>query len=255
MQFLDWFKTPMLHWGIYELTRQQAAELEQRLKTRRTPAARFAGEDTLANHDRFMTRIRPCRDDDPESIVAIINTAAEAYRGVIPADRWHEPYMPRAEFDREIAAGVVFYGYEADGKLAGVMGLQSVGDVNLIRHAYVLPGRQRRGIGGALLEHLRQMSTRRILVGTWEAAHWAVSFYRLHGFELVAPTRKTLLLKTYWSVPDRQIEVSAVLASPHWMKLRSPGCEHCSGCCDKPKIGAGNVSFKSNDSHSTLGKL
>lgn len=126
MQFLDWFKTPMLHWGIYELTRQQAAELEQRLKTRRTPAARFAGEDTLANHDRFMTRIRPCRDDDPESIVAIINTAAEAYRGVIPADRWHEPYMPQDEFDREIAAGVVFWCYEADGKLAGVMGLQSV---------------------------------------------------------------------------------------------------------------------------------
>ena len=144
MQFLDWFKTPMLHWGIYELTRQQAAELEQRLKTRRTPAARFAGEDTLANHDRFMTRIRPCRDDDPESIVAIINTAAEAYRGVIPADRWHEPYMPQDEFDREIAAGVVFWSYEEDGKLAGWMGLQSVSDVNLIRHAYVLPGRQRR---------------------------------------------------------------------------------------------------------------
>ena len=144
----------------------------------------------------------------------IINTAAEAYRGVIPVDRWHEPYMPQDEFDREIAAGVAFWGYEEDGRLVGVMGLQSVGDVDLIRHAYVLPGRQRRGIGGALLEHLRQTSTRRILVGTWEAASWAISFYRLHDFELVAPAHKTLLLKTYWNVPDRQIEVSVVLSSP-----------------------------------------
>jgi len=161
-----------------------------------------------------MTSIRTCRDDDREAILKIINSAAEAYRGVIPADRWHEPYMPQDEFDREITAGVVFWGYEEDSRLAGVMGLQSVRDVNLIRRAYVLPGRQRCGIGGALLEHLRQMSTRRILVGTWEAARWAISFYRLHGFELVAPARKTLLLKTYWNVPDRQIEVSVVLASP-----------------------------------------
>src|SRR5215471_10755618 len=121
--------------------------------------------------------------------------------------------MPQDEFDREIAAGVMFWGYEEDGRLTGVMGLQSVRDVNLIRHAYILPGHQRRGIGGALLEHLRQMNPRRILVGTWEAAHWAISFYRLHGFELVATARKTLLLKTYWDVPDRQIEVSVVLAS------------------------------------------
>ena len=121
--------------------------------------------------------------------------------------------MPQDEFDREIAAGVMFWGYEEDGRLTGVMGLQSVRDVNLIRHAYILPGHQRRGIGGALLEHLRQMNPRRILVGTWEAAHWAISFYRLHGFELVATARKTLLLKTCWDVPDRQIEVSVVLAS------------------------------------------
>ena len=161
-----------------------------------------------------MTSIRPCGDDDREAIVAIINAAAEAYRGVIPADRWHEPYMPRDELDREIAAGVVFWGHEENARLTGVMGLQSVGDVNLIRHAYVLPDRQRRGIGGALLEHLRQTSTRHILIGTWKAAHWAISFYRLHGFELVAPARKTLLLKTYWNVPDRQIEVSVVLANP-----------------------------------------
>jgi GNAT superfamily N-acetyltransferase len=161
-----------------------------------------------------MTNIRPVRDDDREAILAIINTAAEAYRGVIPADRWHEPYMPQDEFDREIAAGVMFWGYEEDGRLAGVMGLQSVRDVDLIRHAHVLPGRQRRGIGGAILEHLRQLSTRRILVGTWEAAHWAIRFYRRHGFELVAPGCKTVLLKIYWDVPDRQMEVSVVLASP-----------------------------------------
>ena len=161
-----------------------------------------------------MTNIRPCLDDDRAAILAIVNAAAEAYREVIPADRWHEPYMPRDELDREIAAGVVFWGYEADGRLAGVMGLQSVQDVDLIRHAYVLPSSQRRGIGGALLGHLRQLSTRRILVGTWEAADWAVRFYRRHGFELVAPARKTLLLKTYWNVPDRQIEASVVLANP-----------------------------------------
>ena len=98
--------------------------------------------------------------------------------------------------------------------LVGVMGLQSVRDVDLIRHAYVLPGNQRRGMGGALLGHLRRMSTRRMLVGTWAAADWAIRFYRRHGFELVSPARKTALLKTYWSVPDRQIEASLVLANP-----------------------------------------
>jgi GNAT superfamily N-acetyltransferase len=161
-----------------------------------------------------MTSIRPCRDDDRAAILAIVNAAAEAYRDVIPADRWHEPYMPWDELASEIAAGVAFWGYEEDGRLAGVMGFQSVRDVELIRHAYVLPSSQRRGIGGALLGHLRQLSTRRILVGTWEAADWAIRFYQRHGFELVAPARKAVLLKAYWNVPDRQIEVSVVLASP-----------------------------------------
>jgi GNAT superfamily N-acetyltransferase len=158
--------------------------------------------------------IRSSGDGDRTAILAIINAAAEAYRGVIPVDRWHEPYMPRDELDREIDAGVVFWGYEENGSLAGVMGIQSVRDVDLIRHAYVLPGSQRRGIGGALLRHLRQSSTRRILIGTWEAADWAIRFYIRHGFELVAPARKTVFLKTYWDVPDRQIEVSVVLANP-----------------------------------------
>jgi GNAT superfamily N-acetyltransferase len=158
--------------------------------------------------------IRPCRDGDHIAILATMNAAVEAYRGVIPADRWHEPYMLRDELDSEIDAGVVFWGYEENGSLAGVMGIQSVRDVDLIRHAYVLPGSQRRGIGGALLGHLRQFSTRRILIGTWEAADWAIRFYRRHGFELVAPRHKAVLLKTYWDVPDRQMEVSVVLASP-----------------------------------------
>ena len=161
-----------------------------------------------------MADIRRCRDDQRGEILAVINSAAEAYRGVIPADRWHEPYMPRAELDREVAAGVVFWGCEEEGALAGVMGLQAVRDVSLIRHAYVMPGRQRHGIGGALLGHLQRLTLHRLLVGTWSAAHWAISFYQRHGFELVTPERKTMLLKSYWSIPDRQIETSVVLAHP-----------------------------------------
>jgi GNAT superfamily N-acetyltransferase len=165
-----------------------------------------------------MASIRPCADSDRSAILAIINSAAEAYRGVIPADRWHEPYMSQDELDRELAAGVVFWGYEADEGLVGVMGLQPVRDVDLIRHAYVLPGDQRRGLGGALLGQLRQLTTRRMLVGTWESADWAIRFYQRHSFELVTPARKTVLLKTYWNIPDRQIETSVVLASPPFDK-------------------------------------
>jgi GNAT superfamily N-acetyltransferase len=160
-----------------------------------------------------MSDVRRCRDDERAAILAIINGAAEAYRGVIPADQWHEPYMPSAELDSEIAAGVVFWGNEEDGVLVGVMGLQSVRDVDLIRHAYVLPGSQRRGVGGALLGRLRLLNTRRMLVGTWAAADWAIRFYQRHSFELVSPARKTVLLKTYWRVSDRQIETSVVLAN------------------------------------------
>lgn len=161
-----------------------------------------------------MSSIRPCRDDERAAILAIVNAAAEAYRRVIPADRWHEPYMPLRELDDEIAAGVAFWGYEADGALVGIMGIQSVRDVDLIRHAYVSPGSQRHGVGGALLEHLARSTTRRMLVGTWAAADWAIRFYRRHGFELVSPERKTALLQTYWTIPDRQIESSVVLANP-----------------------------------------
>ena len=161
-----------------------------------------------------MGDIRPCRDDERPAILAIVNAAAEAYRGVIPADRWHEPYMGGGELDGEIAAGVAFWGYEADRELIGVMGIQPVGDVDLVRHAYVMPGRQRGGVGGALLAHVRKLSDRPMLVGTWAAAAWAIRFYERHGFELVSPERKTALLQTYWSIPERQIETSVVLADP-----------------------------------------
>lgn len=161
-----------------------------------------------------MGSVRPCRDDERAAILAIVNAAAEAYRGVIPADRWHEPYMPLRELDGEIAAGVAFWGYEADGALVGIMGIQPVRDFDLIRHAYVSPGSQRHGVGAALLEHLARSTTRRMLVGTWAAADWAIRFYRRHGFEVVSPERKAALLKTYWTIPDRQIETSVVLAKP-----------------------------------------
>jgi GNAT superfamily N-acetyltransferase len=161
-----------------------------------------------------MTHVRPCRDDERTTILAIVNAAAGAYRGVIPADRWREPYMPLRELEGELAAGVAFWGYEADGALVGVMGIQRVGDVDLIRHAYVSPGSQRRGVGSELLENLPRATTRRTLVGTWAAADWAIRFYRRHGFELVSPECKSALLKAYWTIPDRQIEVSVVLAKP-----------------------------------------
>jgi GNAT superfamily N-acetyltransferase len=161
-----------------------------------------------------MSRIRPCRDDERTAILTIINAAAGAYRGVIPADRWHEPYMDARELDSEIAGGVTFWGYDAEGALIGVMGIQPVGDVTLIRHAYVLPGKQRNGVGGALLRHLRRLTAGPMLVGTWAAAEWAIRFYRRHGFELVSPERTRMLLKTYWTIPDRQIETSVVLADP-----------------------------------------
>ena len=147
-------------------------------------------------------------------MLAIVNAAAAAYHGIIPDDCWHEPYMPASELDDEITAGVAFWGVERDGALVGVMGIQRVLDVDLIRHAYVLPEQQRRGIGAALLGHLRGLSSRRIMIGTWAAADWAVRFYQRHGFELVAPERKAELLRTYWTVPDRQIETSVVLTNP-----------------------------------------
>jgi GNAT superfamily N-acetyltransferase len=161
-----------------------------------------------------MSSIRPCREDEQAAILAIVNAAAEAYRGAIPEDRWHEPYMAAAELESEIGSGVAFWGYESDGALVGVMGIQPVRDVDLIRHAYVLPESQGNGIGRDLLLHLRGLTARRMLVGTWAAAEWAIRFYRRNGFQLVSPERKKTLLETYWSIPERQIETSVVLAYP-----------------------------------------
>jgi GNAT superfamily N-acetyltransferase len=155
--------------------------------------------------------IRSCREDERQAILAIVNAAAEAYRGVIPADRWQEPYMPGEELDEEIAAGVEFWGYEAGGDLLGVMGIQPVRDVHLIRHAYVAPAAQRRGIGGALLEQLLGEIDGRVLVGTWSAAQWAVDFYLRHGFVHVGPELTAQLLREYWSIPERQVATSVVL--------------------------------------------
>ena len=158
--------------------------------------------------------IRRCRQDERDEVLTIVNAAAVAYREVIPADRWHEPYMPASELDGEIAADVEFWGYEDGGELLGVMGIQPVDDVDLIRHAYVKPGRQRGGIGSALIEHLLDSATRPVLVGTWAAAEWAIAFYRRHGFVQVSPEEKTRLLRRYWDIPERQVDTSVVLKGP-----------------------------------------
>ncbi len=161
--------------------------------------------------------IRPCSNADTAQICATINDGAQAYKGVIPADCWHEPYMPMAELQHELQAGVKFWGYQEDGgELVGVMGIQPVRDVTLIRHAYVRTASRQLGIGTHLLMHLRTLSTRPILIGTWADAVWAISFYRQHGFRLLNPQEKNRLLKLYWAIPARQIETSVVLADDKW---------------------------------------
>ena len=164
--------------------------------------------------------IRQCNNKDFEVIYSIINEAAEAYRDVIPKDRWKEPYMPKEELQHEIDDGVVFWGYEKQGKLVGVMGIQNVQDVTLIRHSYVRNTRQKQGIGGKLLTFLCGQSTRPILIGTWADASWAVHFYKKYGFILISPEEKDRLLKKYWSIPDRQVETSIVLADQKWLQRR-----------------------------------
>ena len=157
--------------------------------------------------------VRRIAGGERDDVLAIVNQAAEAYRGVIPADRWHEPYMSAEELDREIAAGVEFWGIEdGAGVLAGVMGIQAVRDVDLIRHAYVRPELQGGGIGRRLLEELTARAQRPLLVGTWAAATWAVRFYERNGFELVGREEKDRLLAAYWDIPERQVETSVVLA-------------------------------------------
>jgi N-acetylglutamate synthase-like GNAT family acetyltransferase len=155
--------------------------------------------------------IRPSEEADFADILAIVNDAARAYRGVIPADRWHEPYMSAEELAREITSGVVFWVAEAERRVSGVMGIQDKGDVVLVRHAYVAPTAQRSGVGTALLRHLESLTDKPVLIGTWSAATWAIEFYRRNGFALVSSDEKDQLLQTYWSIPKRQIETSVVL--------------------------------------------
>ena len=155
--------------------------------------------------------IRSYRQYDLEGVLAVINDGAEAWRGVIPSDQWHEPYMSVETLSKEIAAGVAFRVFEAEGRITGVMGAQSIQDVLLIRHAYVERDAQRQGVGSALIDDLLSRTTAPVLVGTWAAAAWAVGFYRKHGFEQVSDEDKNRLLRIYWSIPDRQIETSVVL--------------------------------------------
>jgi len=155
--------------------------------------------------------IRRCTEDDVPAIDTIINEAASAYRGVIPSDCWHEPYMKRSDLVAEIGAGVDFWGWDDGGALVGVMGLQKVRDVTLIRHAYVRPSHQSRGVGGALLIRLATEAAGSLLVGTWADAQWAIRFYQRHGFRLVGPEEKDRLLSTYWNIPARQRDTSVVL--------------------------------------------
>jgi GNAT superfamily N-acetyltransferase len=162
--------------------------------------------------------IRRCDDFDIPVMFEIINEAARAYKGVIPDDRWHEPYMPMEELRSEIAAGVDFWGFveEESGDLSGVMGIQDKGDVCLIRHAYVRRGRQKSGIGSQVLKHLESVTKQPILIGTWASAVWAIAFYQRNGYRLLPEEEKNRLLRTYWNIPDRQVETSVVLADAKW---------------------------------------
>jgi N-acetylglutamate synthase-like GNAT family acetyltransferase len=161
-------------------------------------------------------RIRQAERADLAQILTIINDAARVYRGVIPADRWHEPYMPEQELMKEIGDGVNFWVAEDEGRLLGVMGFQDKGAVALIRHAYVATTAQRKGVGSALLRHVTPLAGKPVLIGTWADARWAIDFYERNGFTVVPHADKERLLRTYWSIPERQIETSVVLADERW---------------------------------------
>lgn len=164
--------------------------------------------------------IRPAVAGDLDTLFDIINDGAQAYKGVIPADRYHEPYMPRDELEAEIGHGVVFWLEETAHGISGVMGIQDVKDVTLIRHAYVRTAARRKGVGARLLQHLLSSTDRPVLIGTWKAATWAIGFYRKHGFDTVPKDDVPALLRKYWSIPDRQIETSVVLAQKDWLRER-----------------------------------
>jgi N-acetylglutamate synthase-like GNAT family acetyltransferase len=165
--------------------------------------------------------VRRCDERDFDGIWVIINDGAQAYKGNIPADRWTEPYMSREKLQHEIDEGVIFWGYEDAGMLVGVMGIQPIQDVTLIRHAYVRTGSQKRGIGARLLAHLLEMANGPVLIGTWADAVWAIRFYERHGFQVVGSEEKNRLLKKYWRIPERQMETSVVLADSTWREAGS----------------------------------
>ncbi|MDX1776735.1 MAG: GNAT family N-acetyltransferase [Desulfobulbales bacterium] len=163
--------------------------------------------------------LRPCRKSDFFEVYTVINAAAIAYRGVIPSDRWKEPYMPENELKAEITAGVDFWCLEKEGSILGVMGIQDVRDVTLIRHAYTIPTMQRKGVGSELLRHLSSQTEKPLLIGTWAKAEWAVRFYQKHEFALVSEEEKNILLRKYWQIPARQVETSVVLSNSPVKKL------------------------------------
>ncbi len=178
--------------------------------------------DSRCRGNDGIDMIAPCTETDIPAMFSVINDAARAYRGHVPDDCLHEPYMSDAELRGEIAAGVRFIGWFEDGELLGAMGIQDVQDVALIRHAYVATGARRGGIGGRLLKHLLMLTDRPVLVGTWRAATWAVDFYARHGFSLVGEAEKTALLRKYWTISERQNEMSLVLR----VALRTTRHEH-----------------------------
>jgi GNAT superfamily N-acetyltransferase len=194
-------------------------KISQNHPTRRTSKNLRSAHHAAPGVELHM--IRRCDDHDFEMIWAIVNDGAQAYKGIIPADRWTEPYMSRDKLRHEIDDGVAFWGYEDSGTLAGVMGIQDVQDVTLIRHAYVRTGSQKRGIGGRLLSHLLGLSSRAVLIGTWATAVWAIRFYETNGFQMVSPPEKDRLLRKYWEIPERQIETSVVLADAKWRNAQT----------------------------------
>jgi N-acetylglutamate synthase-like GNAT family acetyltransferase len=163
--------------------------------------------------------IRRCAERDFEVVWTIINDGARAYKGIIPADRWTDPYMSREKLQHEIDSRIVFWGLEETGELAGVMGIQDVQDVTLIRHAYVRTASQKRGIGARLLSHLTELTERPVLIGTWADAGWAIHFYEKYGFQMVGREEKNRLLDKYWKIPERQRDTSVVLADQKWREL------------------------------------
>lgn len=165
--------------------------------------------------------IRQCTENDISEIYEIINDSAQAYRGVIPEDRWHDPYMSREKLSLEIQDGILFWGEEQDSRLIGIMGIQDKGEVTLIRHAYVRTGIRNQGAGTRLLRHLEILTNNPILIGTWADAVWAISFYQKNGYQLVTREEKNRLLKKYWNIPERQVETSVVLADQKWIRLYS----------------------------------